>query len=105
MTQQAYPDCKLINALDKSMRQPLLNRQVPPGLLLPARGLGARSLPLLLHISGLALGVQGASILQHTLCGVLTSVQEYILNHLQQLLINFGVQVSVNLYQQTNMSG
>lgn len=93
----AYLNSKLINALDKSMRKAFLAGLIPPGLLLAPSVLGPRCLPLPLHVSGFALGVQGGRKLQHALCGVLAAVEEYVLNHLQQLLVELVVVICNDL--------
>ena len=57
----------------------------------------AAYLALLPHFRGLALGVQGGRILQHALCGIVTSVQEYILHELQQLLVHLLIHICSHL--------
>ena len=58
---------------------------------------GAAHLALLDHSSGLALRVQGGSIIQHALGGVLAAVQQHVLAHLQQLLVHLLVGVCLDL--------
>mmetsp|Transcript_21753 Transcript_21753/g.56693 ORF Transcript_21753/g.56693 Transcript_21753/m.56693 type:complete len:385 (+) Transcript_21753:624-1778(+) len=51
----------------------------------------------LLHSCGVALGLQRSGVLHHALSGVVTPVQQHILNELQQLLVNLLIHILLHL--------
>mmetsp|Transcript_9069 Transcript_9069/g.24373 ORF Transcript_9069/g.24373 Transcript_9069/m.24373 type:complete len:331 (-) Transcript_9069:1503-2495(-) len=90
---------KLVDALDEPISQALAHKHVAPGLLFFAFATAARDLccTLLLHSCGVALGLQRSGVLHHALSGVVTPVQQHILNELQQLLVNLLIHILLHL--------
>jgi hypothetical protein len=76
---------------------PANNHRIAASRLLLAGILGAQALALALDVSGLALGLQRGGVLEHALGGILAAVEQHVLYHLQQLLVQLGVVVGDDL--------